>query len=101
MNLLLKLWLSLAAMLLLAACYTQTGTVSRDPMGYISFRELESPVSVIIDDGTPIALERSRVGARIPVSPGKHQIRVMVQGVERVNREILVSDQQTLEVSIP
>lgn len=101
MNRLLKYIIPLTAMLLLAGCYTQTGTVSRDPVGHISFRKLATPVTLIIDDGTPVALDANPNGARVPVPPGKYRIRVLVQGAERVNREILVSDRQSLEIDIP
>ena len=82
----------------LASCHSMTGTVSHDPTGYFKIIGAADGDVAIIDDGAPILLHPD---APVVVVPGKHRVRVSRGGAVVMDREVLVSDLQTLELRIP
>lgn len=80
------------------ACHSVTGTVSHDPTGYFSILGAIDGDVATIDDGAPL---RINPGTPIMVVPGKHRVQVSRGGAVIMDREVLVSDLQTLELRLP
>ena len=93
--------LTLICALVMAGCSTYTGTLSRDPVAYIRFEGITEGYMAVVDDLAPVHLDPKKGRAILQVIPGKHQIRVLSGQVVLVDRTILVSDLQTLEISVP
>lgn len=91
----------LAASLLFAGCSSSSGTLSREPVSYLSVSPIAAVVSVAIDDLPPVTLEPQRKPRILQLKPGKHRVRISRNQTIVVDRVILVSDQQTFEISIP
>lgn len=85
----------------MVGCATHTGTLSREPVAYLRFVGVTEYHMVLVDDLAPVQLTPKKRQATLPVSPGKHRIRVLRSDVLLVDRTILVSDLQTLEISVP
>lgn len=85
----------------LAGCYSATGTISHDPVAYLQLQGAREGLTVVVDDLAPVPVVSQKGLARLKVSPGRHRIRVLSLGNVLVDRTILVSDLQTLEISIP
>lgn len=93
----LSLSLVLFACFGLAGCATNTGTITRAAVAHISFVGNTQDAHATIDDQAPVLLD----GGKLPTQPGKHRIRVTRSGRLVVDREVLVGDQQTMEISVP
>ena len=87
-----------ASVVVLTSCHSVTGTVSHEPTGYFRFVGAADGDVAIIDDGAPIQL---RPDTPVVVVPGKHRVQVSRAGAIVMDREVLVSDLQTLELRIP
>jgi hypothetical protein len=79
-------------------CHSVTGTVSHDPTGYFSILGAADGDVAIIDGGAPVPI---RPDTPIVVVPGKHRVQVSRGGTVVMDREVLVSDLQTLELRLP
>jgi len=93
--------LLVALALLVAGCGSTTGTLSRDPVAYIRLAGVTEGHMAVVDDLAPVALVPKKQQATIQIAPGKHRIRVLSGRAVLVDRTILVSDLQTLEISVP
>lgn len=93
--------LLLIGTLALTSCYTTTGTLSREPVAYLQLSGVGEGYTAIIDDSPPVALVSENGLAQLQIAPGRHRVRILRGGVERVDRTLLVSDLQTLEISVP
>jgi hypothetical protein len=91
----------ISATLAVSGCYTTTGTLSREPVGYLQLSGVREGLTAMVDDLQPVAIAPTDGQARLQVSPGRHRIRVQQGETVLVDRTILVSDQQTLEISVP
>ncbi len=85
----------------LIACHSVTGTVSHEPTAYIKILGANDGDIAIIDDGAPVKLQSGDDSDPIIANPGKHSVRVKRSGAVVVDREVLVSDLQTLEIRVP
>ncbi len=85
----------------LVGCGSTTGTLSREPVAYIRLAGIQETYTAVVDDLPPVALVPKKRQMTLQVAPGKHRIRVFNGGVVLVDRTVLVSDLQTLEVSVP
>lgn len=85
----------------LSGCYSQSGTISREPVSFLSVTPVKTQLTAVIDGAAPITLEPQRKAALLRINPGVHRIQIFDNGTLRVDREVLVSDQQTLEIYIP
>lgn len=97
---LIKCFLATAA-LAVSGCYTTTGTLSREPVGYLQLSGVREGLTAKVDDLQPVAITPAEGQARLQITPGRHRIRVQHGEMVLVDRTILVSDQQTLEISVP
>ncbi len=84
----------------LVGCHSMTGAVSHEPTAYISFLGASDGDMASIDDGAPVRLHSGDGNDPIAARPGRHAVRVIRAGVAVVDREILVSDLQTLEIRV-
>ena len=92
---------ALLAAIWLAGCYSATGTISHDPVAYVQLKGAREGLTIVIDDLGSVPVVPQKGLARFHVSPGRHRVRVLSNGNVLVDRTILVSDLQTLEISIP
>lgn len=90
-----------AASLFIAGCSTSTGTLSRDPVSYLRLSGVSDGQIAVVDELPPVSLLPKKQQATLQVVPGKHRIRVLRGQTVLVDRTILVSDLQTLEISVP
>lgn len=81
----------------LVGCSSSTGTITRAPSSQFSFVGNTQDALIAIDDRPPVALDRGKLA----IEPGRHHIRVLKDGRVIVDRNVLVGDQQTMEISIP
>jgi hypothetical protein len=96
--------LRLAVLLFLSGwsgCYSTSGTLSREPRAYLNIIGGGVSVTAAVDDLPTQTLVLSPKGQRLQVSPGKHRIRISRGNYTLVDRVILVSDDQTLEIEVP
>lgn len=93
--------LGLLGTLALVACSSSTGTLSRDPVSYLIISGVQDNLSATIDDQPPVALAPQSKPVSLQVSPGRHRIRIQRGQALLVDRVVLVSDLQTLEIPIP
>ena len=82
----------------MTGCHSVTGTVSHEPTGYFNILGAADGDSAVIDDNAPIQLHPD---TPIVVVPGKHRVQVSRSGTIIMDREVLVSDLQTLELRLP
>ena len=92
------------ALLALVACNSKSsGSLTREPVSFITIGGVDSPVVVQIDESESINLtprEKNR-SINLQLKPGKHQIRITRDGLTVVDRVVLLSDQQTMEINLP
>ena len=82
-------------------CSSNSGTVSHAPIAYFELIGVAGNMSVSIDGGEAISLEPKSKSIRLQVEPGRHRIKVSKAGEIILDRKVLVSDQQTLEIRLP
>jgi hypothetical protein len=87
--------------ILSGGCHTSTGTISRDPLGYLQLANVTEGLTAIVDELPLVNLAPEKGLSRLQVAPGRHRIRVIRGSTVLVDRTILVSDLQTLEIIIP
>ena len=86
---------------LIVGCSSSSGTLSREPVSYLRISGLSAGLSATVDNLPPVALPDQSKPISLQVSPGKHHIRITHDQTVLVDRMILVSDLQTLEISVP
>jgi hypothetical protein len=92
----------LCILLTCAGCtYSTTGTLSRDPAAYLRIVGVIDADSVQIHDLSPVELTAKKATATVLITPGRHRIRLLRSGQIIVDRMVLVSDLQTLELRVP
>lgn len=85
----------------LGGCNSTSGTLSREPTAYLAVIGVNTELMAIVDGGDPIPLHPQSKAVRLQVAPGRHRVKILQGATVRVDREILVSDQQTLEIPVP
>lgn len=93
--------LLLVALLGLSGCYSTTGTMTRDPVSYLLISKSREGLTVAVDELAPVPVVTHKGQARVQVAPGRHRVRVLQNGTVLVDRTILVSDLQTIEITVP
>ncbi len=91
----------LVALFWLGGCMANTGTITHAAVSHFSFVGNTQGATVTIDDQTGVALGGDGSPHLISSEPGRHRIRVTVGDRLVIDREVLVGDQQTMEISIP
>ncbi len=84
-----------------AGCHSTSGTITRAPVAYFDILGVGEQVTASIDDGRAVALAQSEKPVRLQVEPGRHHIQIYRAGSLVVDRLVLVSDTQTLEIALP
>jgi hypothetical protein len=74
-----------------------TGTITHAAISYFAFVGETRGATVSVDDQPAVPLD----GAKLSIEPGRHHIRVTKEGKVVVDRDVLVGDQQTMEISVP
>ena len=85
----------------LASCNSTSGTLSREPAAFLAIIGVNVELVAVVDGGAPIPLHPQDKAVRLQVAPGRHRIKILQGAALRVDRDILVSDQQTLEIPVP
>jgi len=86
---------------LTAGCHAATGTISRAPVAFFDILGVGEQVTASIDEGSAIALAQSDKPVRLQVAPGRHHVQIFRGGSLVVDRQVLVSDTQILEIALP
>jgi hypothetical protein len=84
-----------------AGCHSSTGTLSRAPVAFLKVVGDKEGLTAHVDDLSPVAVTGKSKGSTIQVSPGKHRIKIFYRNELVVDRVVLVSDDQTMEISVP
>ena len=86
-----------------SGCSSSSGTISREPRSYLQITGGlgAKALAASIDELPAVNIVPNAKGAKIEIAPGKHRVRIRRDGEIVVDRMILVSDEQTMEVSIP
>ena len=85
---------------LLSGCAQQTGSLTKAAASFLVFVGDTTNAKVTVDD-RPFDLTKNNAKNHFEIAPGIHRVKVEKQGRLVVDREILLSDRQTLEVAIP
>ena len=85
------------SMVWVSGCHSVNGTVSHDPVGHFSIIGYQWRRQTI-DGGAPIQLQSD---SPITVAPGRHRVQISRGGSVVMDRDVMVSDLQTLELSLP
>jgi hypothetical protein len=83
-----------------AGCAQQTGTITKAAASYLVFVGGTKDAQITLDEQS-FALNGSNAKNHFEISPGVHRIKVAQNGTVVVDREILLSDRQTMEIAIP
>jgi len=89
-----------AVLALVAGCAQQTGSITKASASFLVFVGDTANAKVSVD-GRGFDLTKNNTKNHFEIAPGVHRLKVEKQGQVVVDREILLSDQQTMEVSIP
>jgi len=85
----------------LGGCKATTGTITHAVVSHFSFVGNTPGAVVTIDDQSAVALDDKNAQSILATEPGRHHVRVTKGERLVVDREVLVGDQQTMEISIP
>lgn len=88
-----------AGMLLFTGCGYKEGVVTGDSKAFLYFTGQTKNVTVTIDDGTTFPVLPGR-DHQYTITPGKHTVRVMKNGILIVERNIYVGDGVAKEIHI-
>ena len=91
--------LLLVAAIALAGCMANSGTITHAPVAHFAFVGETRGAALVIDDQPPVALDGD--GQSVQTEPGKHRIRVTKGDRVVIDREVLIGDRQTMEISVP
>ncbi|MDP3070780.1 MAG: hypothetical protein Q8N18_10850 [Opitutaceae bacterium] len=90
----------LGVLALAAGCAQRTGSLTKVPASFLVFVGDTANAKVTVDE-RPFELTKENSKNHFEVSPGVHRVKIEKQGRVVVDREILLSDRQTMEVAIP
>ena len=90
----------LGLLALASGCAHQTGTVTKAAASFLVFLGDTNEARVTVDDHA-FTLTKDNAKNHFEIPPGVHRVKIEKQGEVVVDREILLSDRQTLEVAIP
>jgi hypothetical protein len=88
--------LVLSVLLWLSGCMANTGTFTHAALSHFAFVGETQDAIISIDDH-----QATPEDGKVTTEPGRHRIRVTKGGKLVVDREVLVGDQQTMEISVP
>ncbi len=94
-------YLPIIAVLFTSGCYSISGTISKEPLAYLRITGVQDKLILNVDDASPVIITPQKDPINIQVTPTKHSIKIMRGDAIIVNRIVLLSDQQTLEISVP
>lgn len=104
------------SLLIVSGCGYREGVTVADPGAFLAFSGNTAGAIVKIDDSTSISLGEGRgtttksdtgekekylAGTHYKITPGKHRIQVLKSGEIVVDRELLIGDGTTREISVP
>lgn len=92
--------IALGMMSLFSGCAHQTGTITRSAASFLMFKGDATDARITID-GRTFNLTKDNAKDHFEITPGVHRVTIEKQGRVVVDREILLSDRQTIEVAIP
>ena len=92
--------LTAAVLSLITGCAQQTGSLTKARASFLVFVGDTTSAKVTINDRA-FDLTKNNAKNYFEVAPGVHRVKVEKRGQVVVDREILLSDHQTMEVSIP
>ena len=87
--------------LLFTGCSSSSGTLSREPVSFLRISGVVGNLTAIIDELPSVSLDPEHKLNTLQLRPGKHRIRIVRDQTTLVDRMVLISDQQTLEISVP
>lgn len=111
-----KILLAVIAMISLANCGYREGVTVAEPGAFLAFGgntagaivKIDESVSFVLGEGTGTAIpsdtgekEKRLSGTHYRLAPGKHRIQVVKNGTVVVDREVLLGDGATREISVP
>jgi hypothetical protein len=70
--------------LLIMGCSSTTGTLSREPIAYLSISRITDNLTATVDELAPISLAPQSKPVILQMAPGKHRIRIL-RGQELLN----------------
>ena len=82
----------------LAGCMANTGTITHAAIAHFTFVGSAVGATVTIDDQAAVTLGQD---TKLTTEPGRHRVRITKGEKLVVDREVLIGDQQTMEISIP
>ena len=100
----------------LTSCGYREGVTVADPAAYLAFGGNTSGAIAKVDENVTFPLGEGRgsniqsdtgskevnlAGTHYKITPGKHRIQVLKNGVIVVDRELLIGDGTTREISVP
>jgi hypothetical protein len=102
-NRLIEFWCAglLGLALLVTGCSSSSGTLSREPIAFLRISGITDNLTASVDELAPVSLAPQLKPVTLQLAPGKHRIRILRGQALLVDRVVLVSDQQTLEISVP
>lgn len=90
----------LGLLALVAGCTQQTGSFTQAPASFIVFLGEISNAKVTVD-GRQLEITKRDAKNHFQLPPGVHHVKIEKEGRVVVDRELLLSDRQTMEVTIP
>jgi len=87
--------------LLLTGCGSTSGTLSKEPVSFVRISGVTGNQTAIIDELPAVPLDPEIKPCVLQLRPGKHRIRILRDQTTQVDRVVLISDQQTIEISVP
>ena len=87
--------------LLVTGCSSSSGTLSKDPVAFLRITGIKDNLIATVDELPAVSLLPEDKPTILQLVPGKHRIKIMHGEALLVDRVVLISDQQTLEISIP
>lgn len=97
----LKIYIPIIALLFTSGCYSISGTISKEPIAYLRIIGVQDKLLLSIDDASSIIITPQKDPIDIKTTPTKHRIDIRRGDALLVSRIVLLSDQQTLEISVP
>lgn len=97
------IFISLVSLVLFCGCGLQETVIQKEQVSYLAFTGNISNAIIHIDDLEPFALKDNKNGKKThyEISDGKHHITVLKNGIELVNRTILLGSGSLKEIKIP
>ena len=80
--------------------HSDSGTITKSAASFLVFSG-DTTNALVTVDNRAFALTEENAKNHFELSPGIHRVKVEKQGHVVVDREILLSDRQTVEVAVP